>query len=129
MKILKLHPLMSVTLFQMQLQKLLHCSALVYAAGHLADNEETLKDVGFVPKDLIEYPIDITLNLREFEDELEDLFNISIELSNNAFKPFTNKYVRLYQVVEANKIEDRSLENVEYILNNWQQQYRNRHLD
>lgn len=99
MKVLKLHPLMTISLLQMQFQRLLCCNVMVYVHNRPANAFDTLKEVGFAGDSLIEYPIDETLSLREFEAELEDLFNFSLELcSKKDNKPFMNKSLHLYQV-------------------------------
>ncbi|WP_157760683.1 hypothetical protein [Chitinophaga caeni] len=98
MKVLKLHPYMTVALLQMQFQRLLHCNVVVYARHSSADEQDVLRDVGFIEAALVEHPIDETLSLREFEEVLEDQFNISMEICNNDWKPFTNKSLRLFQL-------------------------------
>ncbi|MCK7559140.1 hypothetical protein MKQ70_30890 [Chitinophaga sedimenti] len=75
MKILKLHPLMTVSLLQMQFQRLLNCNVTVYIKHSLANAFDTLKEAGLEEGDMIEHPIDETLSLREFEEELEDKYN------------------------------------------------------
>ena len=54
MKILKLHPLMTISLLQMQFQRLLSCNCAVYAHYSLANAFDTLKDAGFEEEALIE---------------------------------------------------------------------------
>lgn len=99
MKVLKLHPLMTISLLQMQFQRLLCCNVTVYVHNRPANAFDTLKEVGFTGEGLIEYPIDETLSLREFEAELEEQFDFSLELcSKKDGKPFMNKSLHLYQV-------------------------------
>lgn len=99
MKVLKLHPLMTISLLQMQFQRLLCCNVMVYVHNRPANAFDTLKEVGFTGDGLIEYPIDETLSLREFEAELEDHYDFSLELcSKKDNKPFMNKSLHLYQV-------------------------------
>src|ERR1041384_2889474 len=98
MKILKLHPLMTISLLQMQFQSLFFCNVAVYVRHSLANTFDTLKEAGFTSEALIEYPIDETLSLREFEEELEEKFNFSLELCNKDNKPFTNKSLHLFQL-------------------------------
>ena len=98
MKVLKLHPLMTISLLQMQIQRLLYCNVAVYVRNSLANTFDTLKDAGFEEDILIEYPIDETLSLREFEEEVEERFNFSLELCNKDNKPFMNKSQHLFQI-------------------------------
>jgi hypothetical protein len=99
MKVLKLHPLMTVSLLQMQFQRLLSCNIAVYTHNSIANAFDTLQEAGFPEEMLIEYPIDETLSLREFEEELEDRFNFTLELCNKDNKPFTNKSLHLFQLI------------------------------
>ncbi|WP_298736201.1 hypothetical protein [uncultured Chitinophaga sp.] len=99
MKVLKLHPLMTISLLQMQFQRLLCCNVMVYVKNKPASAFDTLRETGFAGDGLIAYPIDETLSLREFEAELEDHFNVSLELCGKRDnKPFMNKSLHLYQV-------------------------------
>lgn len=98
MKVLKLHPLMTISLLQMQIQRLLFCNVAVYVRNSLANAFDTLKDAGFEEDVLIEFPIDETLSLREFEEEVEERFNFSLELCNKDNKPFMNKSQHLFQI-------------------------------
>ncbi|WP_157986446.1 hypothetical protein [Chitinophaga alhagiae] len=106
MKTLKLHPLMTISLLQMQIQRLLHCNATVYIRHSLAGAFHTLRDAGLEESAMIEHPIDETLSLREFEEELEEKFNFSLELCNKDSKPFTNKSIRLFQITPCSEGED-----------------------
>ncbi len=115
MKTLKLHPLMTISLLQMQIQRLLHCNVAVYIHHSLASKFDTLREAGLIEEAMVEYPIDETLSLREFEEELEEKFNFSLELCNKDSKPFTNKSLRLFQITpcqetDAGKQLDISLE-------------------
>ncbi|WP_111598450.1 hypothetical protein [Chitinophaga skermanii] len=114
MKILKLHPLMTISLLQMQFQRLLHCNVAVYARYSLANSHDTLKEVGLLELELIEHPIDETLSVREFEEELEEKYNCTLELCDKNWKPFTNKSLRLFQLLAVNNTREedynRSLE-------------------
>lgn len=101
MKVLKLHPLMTVSLLQMQIQRLLSCNVAVYVRHSLANTFDTLKDAGLEEETLVEYPIDETLSLREFEEEMEERFNFSLELCNRDHKPFRNKSQHLFQISAA----------------------------
>src|SRR3982751_2370155 len=102
MKILKLHPLMTISLLQMQFQRLLSCNIAVYnMRNSIANAFDTLQEAGFPEDILIEFPIDETLSLREFEEELEDRFNFTLELCNKDNKPFTNKGLHLFQLIAA----------------------------
>jgi len=102
MKVLKLHPLMTISLLQMQFQRLLCCNVTVYVHNSLGNSFDTLREAGFPADTLIEYPIDETLSLREFEEELEEQFNFSLELCNKKDnKPFTNKSMHLFQLIAA----------------------------
>jgi hypothetical protein len=101
MKVLKLHPLMTISLLQMQFQRLLSCNIAVYMRHSLANAFDTLQEAGFHEDILIEFPIDETLSLREFEEELEDKFNFTLELCNKDNKPFTNKGLHLFQLIAA----------------------------
>jgi hypothetical protein len=126
MKILKLHPLMTISLLQMQFQRLLYCNVTVYVHNSLANSFDTLKEAGFPEDILIEYPIDETLSLREFEEELEEKFNFSLELCNKDNKPFTNKGLHLFQLIassqDANRREDNPIDiSLDMLLNNRQQ--------
>ena len=110
MKVLKLHPLMTISLLQMQIQRLLFCNVAVYVRSSLANAFDTLKEAGFEEEILIEFPIDETLSLREFEEEVEERFNFSLELCNKDNKPFMNKSQHLFQIASpaAEKKEDRN---------------------
>ena len=102
MKVLKFHPLMTISLLQMQFQRLLSCNVTVYVHNSLGNAFDTLKEAGFPADMLVEYPIDETLSLREFEEELEEKFNFSLELCNKKDnKPFTNKSQHLFQIIAA----------------------------
>jgi hypothetical protein len=102
MKVLKLHPLMTISLLQMQFQRLLSCNIAVYnMRNSVANAFDTLQEAGFPEDILIEFPIDETLSLREFEEELEDKFNFTLELCNKDNKPFTNKGLHLFQLIAA----------------------------
>jgi len=104
MKVLKLHPLMTISLLQMQFQRLLCCNVTVYVHNSLANAFVTLREAGFPEDMLVEYPIDETLSLREFEEELEEKFNFSLELcSKKDNKPFTNKSLHLFQLITASQ--------------------------
>jgi hypothetical protein len=80
MKILKLHPLMTISLLQMQFQRVLNCNVTVYIKHSLANAFDTLQEAGLDEADMVEHPIDETLSLREFEEELEEKYNFSLEL-------------------------------------------------
>lgn len=101
MKVLKLHPQMTVSLLQMQFQQLLSCNIAVYMRNAPASAFDTLAEAGLTNEMLIEFPIDETLSLREFEEELEDKFNFTLELCNKDNKPFTNKSMHLFQLIAA----------------------------
>ncbi|WP_147323450.1 hypothetical protein [Chitinophaga silvatica] len=104
MKVLKLHPLMTISLLQMQIQRLLSCNVAVYVRHSLANAFDTLKDAGFEEEALVEYPIDETLSLREFEEEMEEKFNFSLELCSKDDKPFRNKSQHLFQISASTNI-------------------------
>lgn len=112
MKVLKLHPLMTVSLLQMQFQRLLSCNIAVYMRNSPANAFDTLGEAGFPEEMLIEFPIDETLSLREFEEELEDKFNFTLELCNKDNKPFTNKSMHLFQLIAS--LSDGMKHNNEY---------------
>lgn len=112
MKVLKLHPLMTVSLLQMQFQRLLSCNIAVYLRNSPANAFDTLGEAGFPEEMLIEFPIDETLSLREFEEELEDKFNFTLELCNKDNKPFTNKSMHLFQLIAS--LSDGRKHNNEY---------------
>lgn len=101
MKVLKLHPLMTISLLQMQIQRLLSCNVAVYVRSSLANAYDTLKEAGFEDDTLVEFPIDETLSLREFEEEMEERFNFCLELCNKDNKPFMNKSQHLFQISSA----------------------------
>ncbi len=109
---------MTISLLQMQFQRLLSCNCAVYAHYSLANAFDTLKDAGFEQEALIDFPIDETLSLREFEEELEERFNFSLELCNKDHKPFTNKSLRLFQLLSVCCASDQM-----------QQEQRNKQLD
>ncbi|MGO4289614.1 hypothetical protein [Chitinophaga sp. RAB17] len=123
MKVLKLHPLMTISLLQMQIQRLLFCNVAVYVRNSLANAFDTLKEAGFEEEILIEFPIDETLSLREFEEEVEERFNFSLELCNKDNKPFMNKSQHLFQIASpaADKKEDRNYQldiSLDMLMNN-----------
>ncbi len=62
---------MTISLLQMQIQRLLHCNVAVYIHHSLANTFDTLKKLDWKMRPMIEHPIDETLSLREFEEELE----------------------------------------------------------
>ncbi len=97
---------MTISLLQMQIQRLLHCNATVYIHHSLAGAFHTLRDAGLEENVMIEHPIDETLSLREFEEELEEKFNFSLELCNKDSKPFTNKSLRLFQITPCSDSAD-----------------------
>ncbi|PUZ28956.1 hypothetical protein DCC81_05645 [Chitinophaga parva] len=99
---------MTISLLQMQFQRLLSCNCAVYAHYSLANGFDTLKDAGFEEEILVDYPIDETLSLREFEEELEERFHFSLELCNKDSKPFTNKSLRLFQLFSVCSLTDDS---------------------
>ncbi|WP_113615576.1 hypothetical protein [Chitinophaga flava] len=92
---------MTISLLQMQIQRLLSCNVAVYVRHSLANAFDTLREAGFEEENLVEYPIDETLSLREFEEDLEERFNFSLELCNKDNKPFTNKSQHLFQISSA----------------------------
>jgi hypothetical protein len=67
----------------------------------LANAFDTLREAGFDEESLVEFPIDETLSLREFEEEVEERFNFTLELCNKDNKPFTNKSQHLFQISSA----------------------------
>lgn len=89
---------MTISLLQMQIQRLLHCNAAVYIRHTLANGFNTLREAGLEADDMVEFPIDETLSLREFEEELEEKFHFSLELCNMNLKPYMNKSLRLFQL-------------------------------
>ncbi|WTM35435.1 RWD domain-containing protein [Chitinophaga sp. 180180018-2] len=127
MKVLKLHPLMTISLLQMQIQRLLFCNVAVYVRNSLANTFDTLKEAGFEEDVLIEFPIDETLSLREFEEEVEERFNFSLELCNKDNKPFMNKSQHLFQIarVASDRKDDRNYQldiSLDMLTNNHRQQ-------
>ncbi|MBO9729314.1 MAG: hypothetical protein J7623_11815 [Chitinophaga sp.] len=123
MKVLKLHPLMTISLLQMQIQRLLFCNVAVYVRNSLANTFDTLKEAGFEEEVLVEFPIDETLSLREFEEEVEERFNFSLELCNKDNKPFMNKSQHLFQLACAtpDKKEERNYQldiSLDMLMNN-----------
>jgi hypothetical protein len=103
---------MTVSLLQMQFQRLLSCNIAVYMRNSPANAFDTLGEAGFPEEMLIEFPIDETLSLREFEEELEDKFNFTLELCNKDNKPFTNKSMHLFQLIAS--LSDGRKQNNEY---------------
>ncbi|MFY0252596.1 hypothetical protein ACDQ55_01455 [Chitinophaga sp. 30R24] len=124
MKVLKLHPLMTISLLQMQIQRLLFCNVAVYVRNSLANTFDTLKEAGFEEDMLVEFPIDETLSLREFEEEVEERFNFSLELCNKDNKPFMNKSQHLFQLsrtVAPDRREERNYQldiSLDMLMNN-----------
>ncbi|NIG52922.1 hypothetical protein [Chitinophaga sp. Cy-1792] len=122
MKVLKLHPLMTISLLQMQIQRLLSCNVTVYMRHSLANAFDTLKEAGFDEDSLVEFPIDETLSLREFEEEVEERFNFTLELCNKDNKPFTNKSQHIYQIASLQpKKEERNYQldiSLDMLMNN-----------
>ena len=122
MKVLKLHPLMTISLLQMQIQRLLFCNVAVYVRNSLANTFDTLKEAGFEEEILVEFPIDETLSLREFEEEVEERFNFSLELCNKDNKPFMNKSQHLFQLAcNKEKREERNYQldiSLDMLMNN-----------
>lgn len=98
MKVLKLHPLMTVSLVQLQILKILQCGARIYRDRRPAQAFETLRDTGFVPGGLEEYPLDETLSIREFESELADKFHLELELLGRDHRACFQKHLKLYQL-------------------------------
>lgn len=92
---------MTISLLQMQFQRLFFCNVAVYARHSLANAFDTLREAGFEEEILVEFPIDETLSLREFEEEVEERFHFTLELCNKDNKPFTNKSQHLFQLISA----------------------------
>lgn len=114
---------MTISLLQMQIQRLLSCNVAVYVRHSLANAFDTLREAGFEDEDLVEYPIDETLSLREFEEDLEERFNFSLELCNKDNKPFTNKSQHLFQISSPvqDKREERNFQldiSLDMLMNN-----------
>ncbi|QJB34992.1 hypothetical protein HF324_28135 [Chitinophaga oryzae] len=114
---------MTISLLQMQIQRLLSCNVAVYVRHSLANAFDTLREAGFEDDTLVEYPIDETLSLREFEEDLEERFNFSLELCNKDNKPFTNKSQHLFQISSAiqDKREERNYQldiSLDMLMNN-----------
>ncbi|SKA08214.1 hypothetical protein SAMN04488128_102638 [Chitinophaga eiseniae] len=114
---------MTISLLQMQIQRLLSCNVAVYVRHSLANAFDTLREAGFEDETLVEYPIDETLSLREFEEDLEERFNFSLELCNKDNKPFTNKSQHLFQISSAiqDKREERNYQldiSLDMLMNN-----------
>lgn len=114
---------MTISLLQMQIQRLLSCNVAVYVRHSLANAFDTLKEAGLEEESLVEYPIDETLSLREFEEDLEERFNFSLELCNKDNKPFTNKSQHLFQIASAmqDKREERNYQldiSLDMLMNN-----------
>jgi hypothetical protein len=107
----------------MQIQRLLSCNVAVYVRHSLANAFDTLKEAGLEEDALVEYPIDETLSLREFEEDLEERFNFSLELCNKDNKPFTNKSQHLFQISSTmqDKREERNYQldiSLDMLMNN-----------
>lgn len=94
---------MTVSLLQLQLQQQFHCSAVVYIAGRLAGPFDTLLEAGFQENGLVEFSIDQTMSLREFEEELEDKYNLTLELTDTNDKPIIHKGLRLFQLLSQSE--------------------------
>jgi hypothetical protein len=99
MKVLHLHPYTTVSSFNSQLQQLLGCGAIVYSrVNDELKPFDTLGEAGFNIPGSMEYTIDETGHIRQFEQDFLSRFNISLELCNMERKPLTNKSLRLFQV-------------------------------
>lgn len=96
---------MTISLLQMQIQRLLHCNVAVYIRHSPGNAFDTLRAAGLEEEVMVEHPIDETLSLREFEEELEEKFNFTMELCNKDSKPFTNKSLRLFQITPCSEDE------------------------
>ncbi|MFD2890117.1 hypothetical protein [Chitinophaga cymbidii] len=96
---------MTISLLQMQIQRLLHCNVAVYIHHSPGNAFDTLRAAGLEEEVMVEHPIDETLSLREFEEELEEKFNFTMELCNKDSKPFTNKSLRLFQITPCSEEE------------------------
>ncbi len=98
MKILRLHPLMTMSLLRVQFGKLLHCNVTVYLQNQHVAAFQTLREAGLRGEELLEFYIDETLTLREFEGAIQEGFNLDIELTDDQGRPFSSKSLQLYQV-------------------------------
>ncbi|WP_143304593.1 hypothetical protein [Chitinophaga vietnamensis] len=120
---------MTISLLQMQIQRLLACNVAVYTRHSLANGFDTLREAGFDEEMLVEFPIDETLSLREFEEEVEEKFHFSLELCNKDNKPFTNKSQHLFQLARTQeKKEERNYQldiSLDTLLNNRQSPQQN----
>lgn len=99
MKTLHLHPYLTVLSLNIQLEQLIGCRAIIYSK----QNDElaafnTLLEAGFYFPDAIDYPIDETEHIRQFESDFLSQFNITLELCNAEMKPLINKTLRIFQL-------------------------------
>lgn len=99
MKTLHLHPYLTVSSLNIQLEQLIGCKAIIYSK--LNDELKpfnTLGEAGFSMPYTIEYNIDETEHVRQFESDFLSQFNITMELCNAEMKPLTNKILRIFQL-------------------------------
>ena len=90
---------MTLSLLRVQVGKLLHCNVTVYIQNQQAAAFHTLRETGMRGEGLLEFYIDETLTLREFEGALQERFNLDVELTDSQNRPYSSKALRLYQIV------------------------------
>lgn len=89
---------MAISLLKRQFENVFHCSVVVYCEKRCAKDSDILQEAGFCDADFVEFPVDETQTIREFERFMEDQFNLSLELCSPSDKPIANKYLKLYQL-------------------------------
>ncbi|MHB1921519.1 MAG: hypothetical protein ACYCOO_04715 [Chitinophagaceae bacterium] len=95
---LHLHPLMTISLLQFQINRVLHCASTFYIEQQLANGWDTLEEAGWSNPGMVEYPVDESVSIREFEEEMAEKFHLSLELSWTPGRPFNNKSIKLFQI-------------------------------
>lgn len=98
MKLIRIHPLMSVYALNIQFLKVLYCSVVVYKDMKPADPRDLLYTAGLQTESFIEVPLDLTMSIRDYEEYWEEQQGLLIELAYRDCIPYGNKSLKLYQL-------------------------------
>lgn len=98
MKLIRIHPLMSVYALNIQFIEVVHCSVVVYKNMKPADPHDLLFMAGLQAASYIEVPLDLTMSIRDYEEFWEEQHGMLIELAYGNRIPYGNKSLKLYQL-------------------------------
>lgn len=98
MKLIRIHPLMSVYALNLQFLKVMHCSVVVYRDMKPADPHDLLFMAGLQDQHFIDIPLDLTMSIRDYEEYWEENHGLMIELAYRDCIPYGNKSLKLYQL-------------------------------